>query len=58
MSIENTARSETGGTTTDITQCYYGTYVGLFNASKSNPIYGNSSTVQPPAIQLIPQIKY
>ena len=29
-----------------------------FNASKSNPIYGNSSTVQPPAIQLIPQIKY
>lgn len=29
-----------------------------FNASRSNPIYGNSSTVQPPAIQLIPQIKY
>lgn len=29
-----------------------------FDASKSNPIYGNSSTVQPPAIQLIPQIKY
>jgi hypothetical protein len=23
-----------------------------FNASKSNPIYGNSSTVQPPALSL------
>lgn len=29
-----------------------------FDASHSNPIYGNSNTVQPPAIQLIPQIKY
>lgn len=29
-----------------------------FKASDSNPIYGNSNTVQPPAIQLIPQIKY
>lgn len=29
-----------------------------FNASESSPIYGNSNTVQPPAIQLIPQIKY
>ena len=29
-----------------------------FNASKSNAIYGLSSTVQPPAICLIPQIKY
>ena len=29
-----------------------------FNAKKSNVIYGNSDTVQPPAIQLIPQIKY
>lgn len=29
-----------------------------FNASQSNSIYGNSSTVQPPAIVLIPQIKY
>lgn len=28
-----------------------------FNASKSNAIYGNSKTVQPPALQLIPQIK-
>ena len=29
-----------------------------FDASRSNAIYGRSSTVQPPAIQLIPQIKY
>ena len=29
-----------------------------FSASNSNPIYGASSTVQPPAICLIPQIKY
>lgn len=28
------------------------------NANKGNPIYGNSSTVQPPAIILIPQMKY
>jgi len=29
-----------------------------FNASRSNSIYGASDTVQPPAISLIPQIKY
>lgn len=29
-----------------------------FDASRRNAIYGNSTTVQPPAIQLIPQIKY
>jgi len=29
-----------------------------FDASHSSPIYGNSTTVQPPAITLIPQIKY
>lgn len=29
-----------------------------FNASLSNPIYGNAETVQPPSIVLIPQIKY
>jgi hypothetical protein len=29
-----------------------------FNASKSNSIYGSSTTVQPPALTLIPQIKY
>lgn len=29
-----------------------------FNANKSNAIYGNSDTVQPAAIFLIPQIKF
>jgi hypothetical protein len=28
------------------------------DASKSSSIYGNSSTVQPPAVKLIPVIKY
>ena len=28
------------------------------DASRSNPIYGRSATVQPPALALIPQIKY
>lgn len=30
----------------------------IFNAADSNSIYGNSETVQPPSIQLLPQIKY
>lgn len=30
----------------------------MLNANLSNTIYGNSTTVQPPAIQLIPQIKF
>ena len=34
------------------------TYKIRFNASLSNSIYGASTTVQPPAIQLLPQIKY
>ena len=29
-----------------------------FDASRSNRIYGNSSTVQPPAVKMIPLIKY
>ncbi|MDM8108553.1 hypothetical protein QUV93_01550 [Phascolarctobacterium faecium] len=29
-----------------------------FGASKSNAIYGASDTVQPPAISLIPQLKF
>lgn len=31
--------------------------IGL-DASKSNSVYGNADTVQPPALVLIPQIKY
>lgn len=30
----------------------------MFDASRSNPIYGASDTVQPPAIKLIPIIRY
>ena len=30
----------------------------MFDASRSNPIYGASETVQPPAITMIAQIKY
>lgn len=29
-----------------------------FDASALNPIYSGSDTVQPPAIQLIPQLRY
>lgn len=29
-----------------------------FNASNSNAIYGTSNTVQPPSLQLIPQIRF
>lgn len=29
-----------------------------FKAANSNAIYGSSNTVQPPTIQLLPQIKY
>jgi hypothetical protein len=28
------------------------------NAARSSAVYGNSTTVQPPAIAMIPQIKY
>lgn len=30
----------------------------IIDASKNNAIYGNSTTVQPPALQLISQIRY
>lgn len=30
----------------------------IFDASLSSKIYGKSDTVQPPALQLIPQIRY
>lgn len=39
-----------------------GTYPAIteisFKASRSNNIFGNADTVQPPAIVLIPQIKF
>lgn len=30
----------------------------VLNAANSNSLYGNSTTVQPPALSLVPQIKY
>ena len=45
------ATANNGGST------YYHVFV-RFDASDSNPIYGASSTVQPPAIKLIPIIRY
>ena len=42
----------------DWTSNQYGNGVRSFDASKSNPIYGHSETVQPPAIKLIPIIRY
>lgn len=33
-------------------------YTTTFDASRSNSIYGNSTTVQPPALTLLPCIKY
>ena len=49
---ENTKSAVTGiGTNTA-----YG-YNPIFDASRSNPIYGNSDTVQPPALTLLPCIK-
>jgi hypothetical protein len=38
-----------------ITQMYR---IARFDASLSNPIYGNVETVQPPALQFIPQIRF
>lgn len=30
----------------------------VLNAANSNSLYGNSTTVQPPALSLLPQIKF
>ena len=40
------------------TNIKYTKFSASFDASRSNSIYGNSSTVQPPALTLIPCIKY
>ena len=36
----------------------YNTKIYNFDASRSNPIYGSSDTVQPPSLVLLPIIKY
>lgn len=55
-----TPRSQTGSAILqDSAYTYNQQTIGVdFNASRSSGIYGKSSTVQPPAITLIPQIKY
>ena len=57
--VYNEVENEHGraGNTEQINGGYQGCRICI-DANKGNPIYGNSSTVQPPAIQLIPQIKY
>ena len=49
----NTGHKRRGSASTDNGNCTID-----FDASKSNQIYGSSSTVQPPAITLIPQLRY
>ena len=49
----NTEHKRKGSGSTD-----NGNYTIDFDASKSNQIYGSSSTVQPPSICLIPQIRF
>ena len=45
------------GVTADVNQENKLRYIRL-NASNYNAIYGASTTVQPPALRLIPQIRY
>ena len=44
-------------TTIDTTDLSNGNRIVIFNANKSNPIYGASTTVRPPALQQIPNLK-
>ena len=46
------------GTACGSTQSGSGDVKIILNASNSNSIYGASDTVQPPALQLTPQIRY
>lgn len=48
-SFSSYSHSNTSGNTSNVVS---------FSANRSNQIYGNSTTVQPPALQLIPQIKF
>lgn len=51
FSNEGNTKSTISGSTTNLNKV-------SFDASRSSSIYGASTTVQPPAIQLIPQIKF
>ena len=48
----------TDANSTALSQGYYTLYPLAFDASLSNAIYGNSSTVQPPALCMSIVIKY
>lgn len=48
----------TGSCANSISGSFYHQYGANLDASLSNPIYSASTTVQPPALSLIPQIKY
>lgn len=52
---ENATISPVGSSGADVSGMATGISI---NASKSSSIYGASTTVQPPAVKLIPQIKY
>ena len=49
---------ELGGTAKGTTTAGAGDVRVSFSAAKSNSVYGASTTVQPPALQLVPQIKF
>ena len=44
--------------TIDNSPSFVGCWDVLLDVSRSNSIYGNSSTVQPPAVKFLPIIKY
>lgn len=51
-------KESTGGTENITGTSGLGTNRAVFDAANSNLIYGNSDTVQPPALSLLPQIRY
>ncbi len=56
---ENNALTWSTRYTAALTACDMSSAANIvFDASKSNPIYGSSTTVQPPAVTFIPQIRY
>ena len=51
-------KESTGGTELITGTSGLGTNRAVLNASNASEIYGNSNTVQPPALSLIPQLKF
>ena len=52
------AKGTNRGRTFDVGSTPSNCYDADFKASRSNSIYGSSTTVQPPSIKLIPQLRY